>query len=194
MRNTLDAVVTQWNLLNHPFYQAWSAGTLPTSALQSYATEYGAFIRELPQGWRALGDEEAARVEEDHARLWDEFATALSTRVGNATVPQVQALVATAKDLFSEPATALGALYAFEVQQPKTAESKLEGLATHYKDLPAGIRPYFEAHAQETGEDTLLLEFMRGLSKEGRERCKGACEKMSKAMWDALSGLHTGSC
>jgi pyrroloquinoline-quinone synthase len=188
----MDTHVAQWNLLEHPFYQAWSNGTLPVEALKTYATEYGAFIQTLPEGWETLGEAKAADVEVMHARLWDAFATALQTRVGKSTdVAEVTALVATAKKLFATPASAIGALYAFEKQQPATATSKLEGLDTHYKTLPEGVRPYFEAHVDDTFEVTLLEKKMAGFSVEERTQCEEACKTMSKAMWTALSGIHS---
>ena len=48
IKNELDAVVAKYDLLGHPFYQAWSAGTLPKEALASYAAEYGAFVQTVP--------------------------------------------------------------------------------------------------------------------------------------------------
>jgi pyrroloquinoline-quinone synthase len=195
MMHSLDSHIDQWNLLKHPFYQAWSNGTLPVEALRHYAREYGAFIQTLPQGWDTLSESKAADVETMHAQLWDAFATALETRVTpKAEVAQVKALVDTAKTLFATPASAIGALYAFEKQQPQTAHSKLEGLDTHYKTLPEGVRPYFEAHLDDTHEVAMLEKKMAGFSEQDRQACEHACKTMSKAMWDALSGLHAGSC
>jgi pyrroloquinoline-quinone synthase len=191
MMQLLSSHIGQWNLLEHPFYKAWSMGTLPVEALRNYAREYGAFIQTLPQGWDTLGESKAADVETMHARLWDAFATALETRVTpHAEVTEVKALVDTAKTLFATPASAIGALYAFEKQQPQTAQSKLEGLDTHYKTLPEGVRPYFEAHLDDTHEVALLEKKMAGFSAQERTACEQACKTMSKAMWDALSGLH----
>src|SRR5512136_3484503 len=97
IKDNLDLAVSKRNLLEHPFYQAWSAGTLPVDALRTYAREYGAFIRLLPTAWGALQDAETAEEEREHADLWDRFASALDTRVeGSATVPQIQTLTATA--------------------------------------------------------------------------------------------------
>jgi pyrroloquinoline-quinone synthase len=197
MMKSLDVHVSKWNLLDHPFYQAWSNGTLPVEALKKYATEYGVFIQTLPQGWETLGETKAADVEVMHAQLWDAFATALKTRVsahGAVEVPQVKTLIDTAKTLFQTPASAIGALYAFEKQQPATAKSKLEGLETHYKTLPEGVRPYFEAHTNDVYEIKMLEKKMEGFTAEERKQCEDACASLSKAMWDALSGLHTGSC
>ena len=63
--------------------------------------------------------------------------------IGVAERPGTRQLVMTARELFTDYATALGALYAFEAQQPSTAASKLEGLERHYQ-LPDNARTYFE--------------------------------------------------
>ncbi len=188
IKEQLDAIVERWNLLEHPFYQAWSAGTLPVESLRDYAREYGAFICELPAGWRVQNDADTAHEEEEHIELWAQFATALGTTIGEAERPAVRQLVRTARELFAEPATALGALYAFEAQQPATARSKLDGLIRHY-DLPDGVRPYFEAHAANHHEAKKILERLSQLSPEAQARALTACEQMGRALWDALTDL-----
>ena len=92
IREALDRDVLSKNLLEHPFYRAWSAGTLPAETLAAYAREYGAFVATLDRGWMTLSDAETAEEEREHARLWDAFAAALGTEVGEATVPQVHEL------------------------------------------------------------------------------------------------------
>src|SRR5687768_17844872 len=79
IQNELDAVVAKYDLLGHPFYQAWSAGTLPKDALASYAAEYGAFVQTVPAGWAAHGDVTTSIEEVQHAVLWERFANALGT-------------------------------------------------------------------------------------------------------------------
>ena len=37
---SLDALIAKHNLLQHPFYQAWTAGTLSKQALALYAQQY----------------------------------------------------------------------------------------------------------------------------------------------------------
>jgi pyrroloquinoline-quinone synthase len=186
IKEQLDQVIAQWNLLEHPFYQAWSAGTLPIEALRAYAREYGAFICELPAGWRVQHDEETAHEEEEHIELWAQFAEALGVAIGTAERPAVRQLVMTARELFAEPATALGALYAFEAQQPATATSKLEGLERHYQ-LPDGVRPYFEIHAANHHEAEKIVQRLERLSPEAQARAQQACEQMCRALWNALS-------
>lgn len=193
MKNRLQSTLDQWNLLNHPFYQAWSAGTLPLQSLRDYAREYGAFITLMPQGWETLNDEETAHEEEEHIELWEQFAKALDTAIGEATIPQVISLIATTRELFSQPATALGALYAFEAQQPPTAQSKLDGLKTHYA-LPADVRPYFEVHSHNHHEAEKLLARIEKLNEGEKAQAAEACERMAYALWNALSGIYDKAC
>jgi len=188
IKEQLDAIVAERYLLEHPFYQAWSAGTLPVEALRDYAREYGAFIRELPLGWHIQNDEETEHEEIEHIELWEQFAEALDTQIGEAERPAVRALIETTRQLFSDPVTALGALYAFEVQQPATAQSKLDGLMTHYM-LPEGVRPYFEVHSVNHHEAEKLLVRISALSEAEQGRALDACAQMCHALWNALTDL-----
>ncbi len=134
-----DAAIARHRLLDHPFYQAWSSGTLPVPALRDYAREYGAFIGQVGAGWAAVGEERIAQVEAGHAQVWARtFAASLDTTVAAPQVTEVAALVAVADSLFQDRVTALGALYAFEAQQPLTAQAKAKGLAEHYTAAAGG--------------------------------------------------------
>ena len=192
-KQALDNKIADYNLLNHPFYQAWSAGELPVDALRVYAREYGAFISTVPKGWETLEDAETAKEETEHIDMWADFADGLHTTVSEAEIPQVQALLDTADELFSEPATALGALYAFEAQQPATAQSKLAGLKAFYQ-LPETVEPYFETHSHNEHEAEQLLERIGTLPSESRAAVVQACEQMSVALWNALTGIHDAEC
>ena len=192
-KQELDSILETWNLLKHPFYQAWSAGTLPVDALKVYAAEYGAFINLLEKGWETLNDAETAEEEKEHAELWDEFAAALETKIGEPNIPQTISLVNTANNLFSSKAGSLGAMYAFEAQQPATAKSKLDGLKTHYA-LPQAVEPYFEVHAANWHESEKLLAAIETLSPDEKRQAVAACEKMATALWDTLTGIHEQTC
>lgn len=193
-KEALDLIIARRNLLEHPFYQAWSAGTLPVDALRTYAREYGAFIGVLPQAWESLKDPETAQEEREHAELWDDFAAALDTRVSlSAAVPEVQALVATAARLFRDPSSAAGALYAFEVQQPATARSKLDGLITYYH-LPQAAEPYFKIHAHNEHEARKLLARIEAFSPEDQARSVQSCAEMAQSLWNALTGIYGEDC
>ena len=185
-----DRIVERWHLKRHPFYRAWSEGTLPAAALRHYAAEWGAFVAAVPQGWRTLGVEEHAAEEEVHASLWAEFASELGTAVAPAPgLDGARGLVATAERLFGQPESAIGALFAFEAQQPETASAKLTGLRSHYADLGTRGR-YFAEHADDYGEAAMLKEKAAGLGAEGREQARSACEVMGRALWEALTAVE----
>lgn len=189
----LDSILDKWSLLKHPFYQAWSAGTLPVDALKVYAMEYGAFINLLEKGWETLNDPETAEEEKEHAELWEEFAVALGTKIGSPNIAQTIALVDTAHELFGSKPKTLGAMYAFEAQQPETAQSKLEGLKRHYS-LPSGVEPYFEAHSRNWHESEKILTAVEKLSMEEQAQAIEACEKMAIALWNTLTGIREKTC
>jgi pyrroloquinoline-quinone synthase len=185
--HALDALVAKYDLNLHPFYRAWRAGTLPRSALASYAVEYAPFIASIAEGWATLGNDGHAEEERAHARLWNEFRDALGAE-GDASCPEARALVGEVRGAFATKATALGALYAFEAQQPSTAQSKLEGLREHYGIADEAAR-YFALHAADYGERDMLRERAAELSPEERESAEQACERTCRAMWEALSGI-----
>jgi len=189
IRSRLDEKVEAWNLLDHPFYKVWNSGDLPQSALKIYAEEYGAFIALMPIGWRAFGDEKTAREEEEHVELWDQFTDGLGTQVGEAMIKEVKQLVDNSLDMFGKPATAMGALYAFEVQQPETAKTKLAGLREFY-DLPATTETYFETHTANEHEAEKLADNISQLEDGEQFEALDACEQMSKLLWDALTGIY----
>lgn len=193
LKKELDQRVEPWNLLHHPFYQAWESGQLPVEALKTYAREYGAFIGKLPAGWSLLLDEGTAQEEREHAALWDQFALGLETSVGEPELAAVGELVAAAGNLFSRLETALGALYAFEVQQPETAKAKLEGLRKHYS-LPELTRAYFEVHTANHHEAAKLLAHIAMLHPVDRQIALQACGEMSEALWNALTDICNKHC
>lgn len=192
-KQALDSKISKYNLLKHPFYQAWSAGELPVEALKCYAREYGAFISTLPKGWETLNDAETAEEETEHIEMWEDFADGLDTEISDAQVPQVKTLLDTADNLFSDSETALGALYAFEAQQPETAKSKLAGLKAFYQ-LPEKVEPYFVTHSHNEHEAEKILERIGALSSDAQDTAIQACEQMSSALWDALTGIHDAEC
>lgn len=193
IKRALESRIENYQLLKHPFYQAWEGGTLPQEALQAYAKEYGAFIANLPQGWQTLNDAETAHEEVEHAELWDQFAQTLDTEVSAPELPAIQRLVERSQQYFSAAPTAMGAMFAFEVQQPETASSKLQGLRDHF-ELPEAAETYFVEHTNNQHEAEKLLALMQGLSAEDMDKALEACEGMSQALWDALTDIYDTYC
>lgn len=188
LKAQLASILEKWNLLNHPFYQSWSAGDLPVEKLEAYAREYGTFVRVVPEGWQSIGDLETVAEEQEHARLWDAFASCLDTHVSSPELVETEQLLKAARESFASPVTALGGLYAFEAQQPATASSKLNGLRLHY-DIPAAGETYFEVHADDHHEAEEILEMMGTLTAAEQEQAIAACETVATALWRGLDGV-----
>jgi pyrroloquinoline-quinone synthase len=185
MIEALDDLIAKHDLNEHPFYRAWRMGTLPRAALARYAAEYAPFIATIASGWEALGDGDHAMTEREHAGMWARFREALGASEATAC-GEARDLAAQAQRDFQERSTSLGALYAFESQQPKTTRSKLDGLQQHY-----GVSEdaYFRAHADDYGERDRLAKMIEHLDEGERARAIDACERTCQAMWSALSGV-----
>ena len=186
----LDAIVRQFDLNEHPFYQEWRAGTLPIERLAEYADEWAPFISVVDQGWDRIGHPAYAEEEREHDALWSRFRAALGAS-GQMSRPQSRTLLAVGEHAFASAPETLGALYSFEVQQPATATSKLAGLKEHYAGaVGADAQQYFVEHAVETDEPAMLAEMIEGLSDGEFARARTACAVFSAAAWGALDGVY----
>ena len=184
----LDAIIEQFNLNKHPFYQDWRMGTLPVNKLQAYATEYQAFVGTIAQGWETVGENHYAEEERFHELLWTKFKTEIGA-AGQANLSSTETLVTAANNLFGSSVEALGALYAFEAQQPHTSRSKLDGLIEHYT-VSEDAQEYFKVHADDLAEAELIREKVKAMSDEEFARTKNACAVVCSAMWGALDGIY----
>lgn len=186
----LDALVGQFDLNRHPFYQEWRAGTLPIEKLRYYASDYGRFVATIAEGWETLGANHFAEEERLHERLWTRFQMAIGAGASGSR-HQVETLVFAARNSFKTEPEAAGALYAFEAQQPTTSQSKLDGLREHYGIEGSGAE-YFRVHAGDVAERDFLRERIRAMSDEEFARCKSACALLCAAMWSGLDGVYAG--
>jgi pyrroloquinoline-quinone synthase len=186
----LDAIVRQFDLNEHPFYQDWRAGTLPVERLREYAREWAPFIAAVDAGWERIGEPAYAAEEREHDELWRRFRAALGAH-GDPRRPQSATLLAVAQNAFADRPETLGALYAFEVQQPATATSKLAGLREHYAGtVGETAQQYFVAHAVETDEPAMLARQIDELSDGEFARARTACALFAAAAWGALDGVY----
>jgi pyrroloquinoline quinone (PQQ) biosynthesis protein C len=140
-------------LLDHPFYRAWSHGTVTADQLSRYHRSYAEFIAAVPSFWRTVTTsldngggpigENIIREEHEHIRLWEEWGARLPACADH---PGMADVVSAFRAL--SPSALLGALHAFEVQQPEVACTKREGLQTHYGFSAEELR-YFDEHERE---------------------------------------------
>jgi pyrroloquinoline-quinone synthase len=210
--------VAPFNLLQHPFYQAWSKGELTREDLREYAAEYwhhvsafptylSALHSRLPDGemrrevLRNLAEEEGvdAATARPHSDLWMEFAAGMGASraevEGRAVQPEMTALMATFRELMQEEksSAAMAALYAYESKVPAIATTKAEGLAKHYGTEGAAAR-YFTLHqtadvAHASVWRELIDKQLAG-APEDEEPVLAAGERAAKALWVALDGVE----
>merc|ERR1719150_2998740 len=194
MASPMGRCVAKFDLNESNFYQAWNKGTLAESDLKTYAGEYHHFIASIPAGWEKLGNAEHAQEEREHAEMWGKFAKSISAPETPGKVDGMTSLTKTATRNFTETeASAVGALYAFEVQQPSTSRTKLEGLRKHYSHLKSDGE-YFEVHADDYGEAAMLEKKFDSMTEADQKVAVEACHETSKALWDALDSVYTGDC
>jgi pyrroloquinoline-quinone synthase len=210
----IDEMVERRSLLKHPFYQAWSMGTLPLDSLKEYASEYyhyelayptflsGLHHRCTDQGVRQhlldnLWDEEHG--EDNHVELWLRFCDALdldrdTVRTGTPTAATAS-LVDTYRDLTSHGPLAAGAaaLYAYESQVPQVADSKIEGLDRFYGMDGDRDTSFFRVHRTLDVEHSAAeRDMVRGLADDDdtEEAVIDAVDRATDSLWRFLDGVY----
>jgi pyrroloquinoline-quinone synthase len=216
----LDEARRATNVLEHPFYQRWSAGELSVYELSVYAGEYRHAVLALAQASaqvaatagaeHSAGLERHAEEEAAHVALWDQFARA--TRAAADTTgaesagdegepaPQTRAC-AQAWTAGDDALEQLAVLYAIEASQPEIARTKLEGLSEHYGYTDEGPAvEYFTLHERLDVEHARQAsELIRGLL-DGRPDGEAIAERMVaraqaalRGNWDLLSGVESAA-
>ena len=118
----------RWNVLEHPFYQRWSAGELTLGELADYSGQYryateavatmsASLVDTAPESERK-GLSAHAREEADHVAMWDQFVDAVGGDSGAAPNPETVECVEawTRTDGFGPQ---LARLFAVESGQPE---------------------------------------------------------------------------
>jgi pyrroloquinoline-quinone synthase len=213
LMTALEAKIATRQVLNHPFYQAWNAGTLTLEALQDYATQYYRHVAAFPTYLSAVHshteDPEARRIllenlmdEEagtpNHPELWLQFAEGLGvsreTVLNTRPQPETLAAVETFRDLCRNGSTLEGvtALYTYESQIPEVAATKINGLRKHYGIEDERTLRYFAVHIEadevHRAQERHLLETLPQTEME-TEAAIGAADRSLNAIWNLLSGV-----
>lgn len=162
----LDGATADKRLLEHPFYQAWAAGTLTRDDLAFYSTQYWRQVEAFPgyldrlsgrmnEGVARKSIEEnlADERDDDHPGLWVRFAEALGHRRADLEAAEIETETAACVDAFATATKtasvpfALGMLYAYESQTPEVAETKVTGLKDFY-GITGAAAEYFQLHGE----------------------------------------------
>jgi pyrroloquinoline-quinone synthase len=211
----LDARIARYDLLQHPFYQAWSKGELTRDELREYASEYWHHVSAFPTYLSALharledaplrrtvlenlADEEGLPAGRAHSDLWMDFATGMgaeAAEVRDRTLqPETAALIAHFRGATqTSPATALASLYTYESRVPAIARTKAEGLKQHYGADKVTAR-YFtihqtaDVHHATVWRDAIEAELVA--HPEDADVALDAAEATAAALWKMLSGIE----
>ena len=149
----------RWNVLEHPFYQRWSAGELSREELAHYSGQYrhatAALARLSADVADSAPDSERSELrlhaeeEASHIALWDGFVEAVGGEVAAAPTAETQECVDawTAND---DRVCQLVRLYAIESGQPAISKTKRDGLAAHYGSATARATSISESTRRPT--------------------------------------------
>jgi pyrroloquinoline-quinone synthase len=197
----LDEARSAMNVLEHPFYQRWSAGELQAEELALYAGEYREAVQVLADASRQAaaqadpelraGLERHAAEEQEHVELWENFARAVGAEAQGAREPLAQTReCAQAWTAGGDLLESLAVLYTVEASQPAISTTKLDGLATHYGvAADSAGAAYFRLHATLDVEHARQArELIAELMPEDPAEAQAVGERMLARAQDALQG------
>jgi pyrroloquinoline-quinone synthase len=210
----IETILSRHDLLQHPFYQEWTAGKLHIDDLRRYAQEYYHHVSAFPTYLSALHarlqdgplrravlqnlcEEELGRAV--HSDLWLDFAEGVGAsreRVReSAPSSTTRELIQTFRKIASErpPIEALGAFYAYESQVARIAGLKAQGLRDRY-DADAKTCAYFVLHAKEdVRHSRVWAEHIEdGVARDNELTAfvVSGVEDAAAALWKSMDGIH----
>jgi pyrroloquinoline quinone (PQQ) biosynthesis protein C len=202
IREALAEALTGRQLLTHPFYRRWEAGSLAEGELAAYAEQYrhieralpitlDAIAAALPDGpARALVEANLADergVPAAHIELFESFAQAAGATSDVAPSVATTALLSAMRSAAaSDPVAALAMVAAYEVQAADIAASQADGLRRHY-GLDADGTKFWDVHTvQEAAHAGWSIEALRALEADP-VLVRAAAHVAAEAWWDFLS-------
>ncbi|MGA8304819.1 MAG: CADD family putative folate metabolism protein [Candidatus Acidiferrales bacterium] len=209
--DSIDSLIERYHLLKHPFYQAWTEGTLSKESLQLYAAQYYQHVRAFPENLKQLASRtngnlqtlvnenlaEEVEPSAPHPMLWREFAASLG--VSDVALDSSRALpgIAALLDTFDEVSTdgsmaqAVAMFYSYEAQVPEIATQKISGLRKFYGITDSRSLRYFAVH--EEADVRHRAAWRAWLSQQqniDELAVLCAAERSLKALWGALDAVY----
>jgi len=208
----IDERVGRYNLLAHPFYQAWNAGKLSRVQLRAYASEYFHHVAAYPTFLSALhcrlGDGALRRAvlrnlaEEEvegraHSDMWLDFAQGVGLSRERVQRSQPSKPIYRLIQRFhlsacqDSPVEVLAALYAYESQVPRLSGERACALLRHY-GADAHTCGYFALHTYSDvrHSQVWLDQLFRLVSGDGSllEPALNSATRAAHWLWQALDG------
>lgn len=208
----LDREIAARRLLDHPFYQRWTAGTLTKGELQEYGRQYYHYAVAFPTFLSAMHSHtpdvatrqlllenliEEERGAENHPELWLRFCEDLGLSraevEGGEANDATRALIAAMHSLARDGALheGLASLYAYESQIPEVAKVKIDGLAKWYGiGAPAFFTVHMDADVEHSETSRGLL---RRLCDDGAKtaEARAASARTLQALYGFLDACAT---
>jgi pyrroloquinoline-quinone synthase len=213
-----ESRIAKYDLLKHPFYQAWTCGELTREDLQMYSAQYYKHINAFPEYLAKLEtrlpdgtlrstikenrEDELGSMSPDgrpHSDLWLDFAEGMgvSKEEVDATIPlpEISQLVDSFENLAAHGQTieALSAFCAYESQVPRIAKEKALGLKQRY-EADTKTCKYFAVHTTADVEHTKVWKHLIENEIDGdarvAESALNAAEKAAQSLWQALDGVE----
>jgi pyrroloquinoline-quinone synthase len=212
---SLDALIEKHHLLKHPFYQAWTEGTLTKQSLQLYAEQYYQHVRAFPENLKQLAGratgpvkgliEENLAEELDpvapHPMLWGQFAESLgASREALADarpLPGIAALLDTFDEVSANGsmAQAVATFYGYEAQVPEIATQKISGLKKFYGISEPRALAYFSVHEEaDVRHRAAWRSWLENQNTGDNFEVLCAAERGLKALWGALDAVYPQAC
>lgn len=170
----------KYRLLNHPFYKSWANGEISMKQLSKYAASYAEFINNIPGYWAKVimeflpdSDKGQSIINEEihHIKLWEEWTSKLEDCYD---FPRMSDVIDSLEQM--NPSELLGAIHAFEVQQPEISITKKHSLMQFYGFSHEDLN-YFDDHMDEH----IHISFGRMLYEKYADKA------------DFLNGFYKGS-
>jgi len=216
----LDVRIAKYDLLCHPFYKAWAAGSLTRGDLRDYAQDYYHHVEAFPSYLAELGirleegelrravlanmsDEKGGEdvfgePSQPHSELWLDFAQGMGSKRdlhAHKPLKQVRELMAYFHRVASEgtPEEALAAFYAYESQVPRVANEKARGLREMF-GADERTTAYFTLHTTADVHHSQVWRQQLGKRVKAHPELAGkalaAGENAAEALWHALDGIE----
>jgi pyrroloquinoline-quinone synthase len=199
LQHSMFEVLSDRQLLDHPFYRRWEAGELSRDELTSYAQQYRHFEAMMPEFLARLSEALEPGAARDlvlanlndevsspsHLELFDDFGAF----VGATRVPASPAM-SDLLDAYEEVArrgviSSLAGLLAYESQGAAVADSKGTGLAQHY-GAPEEALAFWREHSSIEGEHAeWTFDALASLSPDPQDVC-AAARLVGEAWWAFL--------